>query len=137
MGTKTRLIRRHMGKFFPCEKRIPIHGDENSIPSNGLNRLCIASCEKRIPIHGDENCPLFLCPYCFDSKDVKKESPYMGTKTHLMRPRYCCLHSREKRILTHGDENKNFIYSSTLSLTPVKKESPYMGTKTWNAQCCP
>ena len=62
------------------------------------------TCEKRIPIHGDENFP-HLGNLNGTFNVVKKESPYMGTKTISPLP-------------------------SCIAGSKVKKESPYMGTKT-------
>ena len=61
-------------------------------------------CEKRIPIHGDEN-PA-ACRKLRDIR-VKKESPYMGTKTTqgVSCTALIALNS-EKRIPIHGDENR-------------------------------
>ena len=61
---------------------------------------------------------------------MKKESPYMGTKTVL--PPYYSHQQvpREKRIPIHGDENTRRFAASILFHDVVKKESPYMGTKT-------
>ena len=60
-------------------------------------------CEKRIPIHGDENSGT-ACIVTFHHV-VKKESPYMGTKTQA-------------------------LFLEVVPSFRVKKESPYMETKT-------
>gem|GEM_PF-5041185 len=47
-----------------CEKRIPIHGDENVVSYSSLRRDKF-HCEKRIPIHGDDKIP-FLSHFLVD-----------------------------------------------------------------------
>ena len=68
----------------------------------------------------------------FRADVVKKESPYMGTKTMVIIAGIGLIElAGEKRIPIHGDENR-FITSplSAYVVKTVKKESPYMGTKT-------
>ena len=54
MGTKTFKNLFTIVEFCHCEKRIPIHGDENMFKVISFSAFNILS-EKRIPIHGDEN----------------------------------------------------------------------------------
>ena len=61
--------------------------------------------EKRIPIHGDEN-TFYVASEAGRFFIVKKESPYMGTKTPLDFSMITSISiPSEKRIPIHGDEN--------------------------------
>ena len=76
MGTKTMAVFSAFLLARGGEKRIPTHGDENSMSASSFGRG--SACEKRLPKHGDENNCL-ACLMRFFRLLVKKESPNMGT----------------------------------------------------------